>query len=68
METLGLYICGNSIYISRFSPTLSVMREMLNEHLTYIGTGAKNNSLCIKRPNNDKGISRWKRHLCDYSK
>lgn len=46
MEIPEFVIHGNSGWHSRDSPTLSVMREMPNEHTTKIATRAKNACIC----------------------
>ena len=47
MEIPEFAIYGNSKWHSRDSTTLSVMREMPNEHTTKIATGTKDGSIFI---------------------
>lgn len=45
METPGYYVYGNSIHNIRASPTLLVIEEMFNEHITNKATRTKINSI-----------------------
>nr|DAK89605.1 MAG TPA: hypothetical protein [Caudoviricetes sp.] len=45
METPGCYMYGNSTYNIRASPTLLVIGEMFNKHVTNKATRTKINSI-----------------------
>lgn len=49
MEMPGFILYGNSTEYSRDSPTLLVIREVFNEHITKVATRTKNDRICISR-------------------